>query len=86
MPTLIPTIGELTVQMGNSVTGGELLSGIIIGAHVVTASPLSTLGALCLASANNETDKQKMFTQLLSMGFGSVLIAAILGGLGLFRL
>ena len=84
MPTLIPTIGSLVEELNGAVSPTELLASIVVGSHAVTASPMSTLGALCLAAANEKTDKQKMFTQLLAIGFGSVLISALLGGLGLF--
>ena len=86
MPTLIPTIGELSRALGSDVSMSGLLAGIVVGAHVVTASPLSTLGAMCLSSANEKTDKQKMFTQMIIIGFSSVVIASVLGGLGLFYL
>ena len=84
MPTLIPTIGNLVEELGGAVSSTELLASIVVGSHAVTASPMSTLGALCLASANEHTNKQKMFTQLLVIGFGSVLLSAVLGGIGLF--
>ena len=86
MPTLIPTIGDLSLALGPGVSISSLLSGIVVGAHVVTASPLSTLGAMCLSSANVHKKKQKMFTQLIVIGFSSVIIASIIGGLGLFNL
>lgn len=86
MPTLIPTIQDLAGSLGGKVSTDSLLAAIVVGAHVVTASPLSTIGALCLSSANENTDKQKMFNQMLAIGFSSVAIAAVLGGLGLFKL
>lgn len=85
MPTLIPTTKEIAVQMGSSVTVSSLISGIVVGAHVVTLSPLSTLGALAMASSTDRISKDKLYTQLLALGFGSMVFAAILGLLGLFR-
>jgi len=84
MPTLIPTIGELAETLGGGVSLSALLASIVVGAHAVTASPLSTIGALCLSSANEKTDKQKLFNQMLAIGFSAIVIAAVLGGLGLF--
>ncbi|MBQ5953362.1 MAG: hypothetical protein IJL47_04895 [Lachnospiraceae bacterium] len=86
MPTLIPTISELSEALGSGVSASSLLAGIVVGSHVVTASPLSTTGAICLSAANEQTDKQKLFTQMIIIGFSSIVIAAIVGGLGLFYL
>lgn len=86
MPTLIPTIGGMVQEAGGAVSATALLSAIVIGSHAVTCSPLSTLGAMSLAAANEDTNKQKMFAQLMIVGFGSIIIAAILGAVGLFYL
>ncbi len=83
MPTLIPTIGTLSESLGN-VSTTALLAAIVVGAHAVTASPLSTLGALSMAASNEKTNKQKMFTQLMIIGFGSIVFAAVIGALGVF--
>ena len=76
MPTLIPTVPGLVDTLG--VNGLTLITGIILGAHFVTNSPLSTLGALAMASADENIDKAKFFNQLLILGFGGVLFGAIL--------
>lgn len=84
MPTLIPTIPNIVSEIGGSPYA--MMAGLIVGAHMVTFSPLSTLGALTLASATDRTDKQKLFTQLLIVGLASVLLAGIFGFLGLYNL
>jgi Na+/H+ antiporter NhaD/arsenite permease-like protein len=85
MPTLIPTVNGIVEQMGGTVTASSLISAIVVGAHVVTYSPLSTLGALAMASSTDRVDKEKFFAKLLALGFGSILFAALLGFIGLFR-
>ncbi|MDK2867751.1 MAG: hypothetical protein PWP51_1894 [Clostridiales bacterium] len=85
MPTLIPTVNGIVEQMGGTITASSLISGIVVGAHVVTYSPLSTLGALAMASSTDRVDKEKFFAKLLALGFGSILFAALLGFIGLYR-
>jgi hypothetical protein len=56
---------------------------------VADASPLSTIGALCLASAGADEDRRLLFNRLLAWGLtmplvaaaGYGLVAAIRGGL-----
>ncbi len=67
MPTFIPLVPGLIEKMG----GGNpvaLVSSINFGAHVVDLSPLSTLGALCLANAAKSENKIKLFRTLLIYG------------------
>lgn len=76
MPTLIPTVPGLVDELG--VSGNMLITGIVLGAHFVTNSPLSTLGALAMASADESIDRAKFFNQLLVLGFGGVVFGALL--------
>lgn len=81
MPTLIPTVPGLVESLG--VDGLSLITGVVLGAHFVTNSPLSTLGALAMASADENIDKAKFFNQLLALGFGGVLFGALLVFIGI---
>jgi hypothetical protein len=59
--------------------GGDPLSvagSIVVGGHLVDSSPLSTIGALCLASAPMEEDRRKLFHQLLVWGLSMALVGA----------
>ncbi|MBB6217710.1 Na+/H+ antiporter NhaD/arsenite permease-like protein [Anaerosolibacter carboniphilus] len=85
MPTLIPTVPGLIEKLGAQVTPTALVSAIILGAHVVTNSPLSTLGALAMASAGDEVDRGKLFRELLVLGFGGILFGALIVFLGIVR-
>lgn len=77
MPSLIPTIPALMQE----ITGAHfipMLIGIVFGAHAVTLSPMSTLGALCLASSS-EQHKGRLFTeQILAAVIASAATAALL--------
>jgi di/tricarboxylate transporter len=83
LPSLLPTVNDLVKNIG----GGNplaIVSSMIVGGHVVDVSPLSTLGALCLAAAPPGTDTKKLFNQLLAWGCSMTVVAAIVCWL-LFR-
>src|SRR5207245_10555481 len=53
LPAILPAVPKLITQLG----GGDPLaiaSSVVIAGHVVDSSPLSTIGALCIASARSE--------------------------------
>jgi len=75
LPALLPTIPGLIQHVG----GGDpmaLLSSMTVGGHLVDVSPLSTLGALCLAAAPRGTDTRRMFNQLLAWGVSMAFVGA----------
>ncbi|MCR4336408.1 MAG: SLC13 family permease [Candidatus Omnitrophica bacterium] len=75
MPTFIPLVPGLIEKMG----GGDpvaLVSSINIGAHLVDVSPLSTLGALCLANAAFSENKIRLFRKLLIYGLSMSVVGA----------
>jgi di/tricarboxylate transporter len=76
LPSLLPTVNDLIKNIG----GGDplaIVSSMIVGGHVVDVSPLSTLGALCLAAAPPGTDTKKLFNQLLAWGVSMTFVAAV---------
>ena len=76
LPSLLPTVNDLVKSIG----GGDplaIVSSMIVGGHVVDVSPLSTLGALCLAAAPPGTDTKKLFNQLLAWGVSMTFVAAV---------
>ena len=83
MPTFIPLIPGLVAKLG--VVGADavdmmrnLVYTCCVSAHLVDASPLSLLGALCIANAPEWEDKNKFFRQLLIWGMGMSVFAAVL--------
>ena len=84
MPTLIPTTAELAADVGG-VTVSSLISAIIVGSHLSAYSPMSGMGGLIMANVNEETDKNKMFTQLILISAVSTVFAGLLGFTGLYR-
>ncbi len=76
MPMFLPMVPGLIKEVG----GGNpvaLISSINIGAHLVDSSPLSTLGALCIACAGDHEDKAKLFRNLLIWGLSMSIVGAL---------
>lgn len=76
-PAFLPAVPGLVERLG----GGnpmEIALSINVGAALVDVSPLSTLGALCLAAAPPGTDHRLLFRVLLLWGFAMTLVSAIL--------
>jgi Na+/H+ antiporter NhaD/arsenite permease-like protein len=77
LPTFMPLVPGLIERLG----GGDLWRMVIaidIGSHMVDVSPLSTLGALCLAALPETANKQSVFRGLLLWGFAMAAVAALL--------
>ncbi len=76
LPAFLPTIPGLIEKLG----GGDALaiaSSIIVGAHLVDISPLSTLGALCISNAAPDVDRKRLFNQMLAWGLSMCVVGAI---------
>jgi di/tricarboxylate transporter len=76
MPMFLPLVPGLAKE----VSGADvvaMISSINIGSHLVDTSPLSTLGALCIACAGAHEDKQRLFRSLLIWGLSMSLVGAL---------
>jgi di/tricarboxylate transporter len=76
LPAFLPTIPGLIQKLG----GGNALGiaySINVGAHLVDVSPLSTLGALCLASSAPEEDRTALFRKLMAWGWSMSAVGAV---------
>jgi len=75
LPAFIPTIPGLIQKIG----GGDAMaiaSSVNVGAHLVDVSPLSTLGALCIANAALTEDRKALFNKLMIWGLSMSVIGA----------
>lgn len=75
LPAFLPTAPLLASQLG----GGDPLAialSINVGSSIVDVSPLSTLGALCLATVHDPAAAQQLFRRLMLWGFSMTLIGA----------
>ncbi len=76
LPAFIPTIPGLIQKIG----GGDAMaiaSSVNVGAHLVDVSPLSTLGALCIANAAASVDRKDLFNKLMAWGLSMSVIGAL---------
>jgi Na+/H+ antiporter NhaD/arsenite permease-like protein len=79
LPTLIPTVPGIVSETGGD--PAQIIAAIVLGAHMVTNSPISTLGALAMASAFG-ADRGRLFTRLFVVGVAGVFYAALIVYLG----
>ena len=77
LPTFLPAVPGLVEKVG----GGDPLAvaiSINVGAAMVDVSPLSTLGALCVATVADPADARVLFRQLLIWGLSMCVVGALL--------
>lgn len=77
LPTFLPTVPSLVEKVG----GGDPLAvalSINVGSAMVDVSPLSTLGALCVATVADTAEARVLFRQLLIWGLSMSVAGAIL--------
>lgn len=77
LPAFLPTVPGLAQQVGGADPVMVAFS-MNVGSHLVDMSPLSTIGALCIASAPLETDTRKLFNWLLAWGLSMTVVGAAL--------
>ena len=77
LPAFLPTAPDLVARLG----GGDPLAvalSINVGSSLVDVSPLSTLGALCVATLVDPAEGRRLFRQLLGWGLAMTVVAALL--------
>jgi Na+/H+ antiporter NhaD/arsenite permease-like protein len=75
-PTFLPTVPALVQKLG----GGDPLQialSINVGAALVDVSPLSTIGALCIAALPDGYDATHLFRRLLAWGISMTVAGAL---------
>lgn len=75
-PAFLPAIPGLIEKLG----GGDALQialSINVGAALVDVSPISTLGALCVAALPHGEDPKRLFRQLLLWGLSMTVVGAV---------
>jgi hypothetical protein len=76
MPTFIPMVPSLIATLGSG-DPVAIISSINVGSHVVDVSPLSTLGAMCIANAAAYEDRNQLFQRLLIYGLAMAVVGAL---------
>jgi di/tricarboxylate transporter len=80
LPAFLPMVPGLVRQVG----GGDPLAvalSINVGSALVDVSPLSTLGALCVATVVDPVAARDLFRKLLIWGLSMAIVGAVLCGL-----
>lgn len=85
MPTLIPLASQLAGELG-TVSAMNLVIGVIVGTNGVVISPLSTVGGICVGSAPEGVDRDKLYNQLLLAAVSFIVLSAAASAIGLFRI
>ena len=76
LPTFLPTAPTLVEKVG----GGDPLAvslSIAVGSHLVDVSPLSTIGALCVAAVTDPAAARSLFRALLLWGVAMTVVGAL---------
>jgi Na+/H+ antiporter NhaD/arsenite permease-like protein len=77
LPAFLPTVPGLVENLG----GGDaraIASTMNVAGHLVDVSPLSTIGALCIASVPAGDMSRKLFNQLLAWGMSMTVAGAVI--------
>jgi Mg2+/citrate symporter len=80
LPAFLPTVPALVAKVG----GGDPLAvelSINVGSALVDVSPLSTLGALCIATVRDGAESRRLFRQLMIWGLSMAVVGATLAQL-----
>ena len=76
LPAFLPTVPGLAEQLGG-VAPLAIASSMNVGGHLVDVSPLSTLGALCMAAAPASEDSRALFNKLMAWGFSMTVVGGL---------
>jgi Na+/H+ antiporter NhaD/arsenite permease-like protein len=77
LPAFLPTVPGVLKHLG----GGDPLAlslSINVGSSLVDVSPLSTLGALCVAAVEDPQTARTLFRQLMAWGLSMSLVGALM--------
>jgi Na+/H+ antiporter NhaD/arsenite permease-like protein len=77
LPAFLPTVPGLIENLGGGSALG-LASTMNIAGHLVDVSPLSTIGALCIASVPAGEQGRRLFNQLFAWGMSMTVVGAVL--------
>ncbi|MGH9850557.1 MAG: SLC13 family permease [Blastocatellia bacterium] len=77
LPAFLPAVPGLVEKLG----GGDPLAiswSMIVAGHLVDGSPLSTIGAICVASAPAFEDRRALFNKALYWGLSMAVVGALI--------
>ncbi len=74
LPAFLPMVPGLAAQLGGA-NPIAIAAAMNVGGHLVDVSPLSTIGALCVAGASQE-ESRALFNKLLAWGLAMTVVGA----------
>jgi hypothetical protein len=77
LPAFLPAIPPLLEKLGGG-NAFAVASAMNVGGHLVDVSPLSTIGALCLAGVLDPVESKSLFYKLLAWGLAMAVAGAII--------
>ena len=77
LPAFLPTVPGLVENLGGGNAFG-IASTMNVAGHLVDVSPLSTIGALCIAGIPSGDASRRLFNQLLAWGMSMTVVGAII--------
>ena len=77
LPTFLPMVPSLVARVGGCGPLAVALS-INVGASLVDVSPLSTIGALCVAAVADPAASRDLFRKMLIWGLSMIVVGAVL--------
>lgn len=78
---VLPAFLPMTPVLVDKLVGSNALaiaSSINVGGHLVDVSPLSTIGAICVASASATIDRRLLFNKVLAWGLSMSVVGALI--------
>jgi di/tricarboxylate transporter len=75
LPAFLPMVPGLAEQLGGA-SPLAIASSMNIGGHLVDVSPLSTIGALCVAGAPSD-ESRSLFNKLLAWGLSMAVVGSL---------
>lgn len=75
LPAFLPMVKHVAEELPGS-SPLALALAVVVAGHLVDSSPLSTIGALCVASAGEREDRQALFTRALLWGLAMTVVGA----------
>jgi di/tricarboxylate transporter len=79
LPMFLPTVPGLAERLGADPLA--IASSINVGGHLVDVSPLSTIGALCVAAAAPTENRRVLFNKVLAWGLSMSVVGAFVSWL-----
>ncbi len=75
LPAFLPTVPGLAARLGADPMA--IATSMNIGGHLVDVSPLSTIGALCIAAIPASEDPRALFNKMMAWGFSMAVVGAL---------